>query len=89
MSLRNPASLLIDQNGNPVGVLFDGTAYRLQVQTTVADAEGNAAIIEVEGNRTAQAVSSPQLLAAVESIATKLDTILAQLAEITGEDDPL
>lgn len=33
MTTRNPASILYDGSANPVGVIFDGTIYRLQVES--------------------------------------------------------
>jgi hypothetical protein len=89
MSQRNPASLIIDINGNLVGVLYDGTVYRLQVDTTISDKAGNIAEVEIMGNREGLAVSYPELLASQMRIEAALDKINAQLADITGEDDPL
>ena len=89
MSQRNPASLIIDVDGNLVGVLFDGSVYRLQVDTTISDTSGNIAEVEVMGNREGLAISYPELLASVVRIEAALDKINAQLADITGEDDPL
>lgn len=37
MSADSPAAILFDDLGNPVGVLFDGTVYRLQVQALLTD----------------------------------------------------
>jgi hypothetical protein len=37
MSADSPASILFDELGNPVGVIQDGTIYRLQVQSTLTD----------------------------------------------------
>jgi hypothetical protein len=37
MSADSPVALLYDNLGNPVGVLFDGTIYRLQVQALLTD----------------------------------------------------
>ena len=39
MSQRNPASILLDVNGNLVGVIQDGTVYRLQVEAKIAGRE--------------------------------------------------
>ena len=89
MSQRNPASLLIDVSGNLVGVLYDGSVYRLQVDTTISDASGNIAEVEIMGSREGLAISYPELLAAAVRIEAALDKINAQLAAITGEEDPL
>lgn len=45
--------------------------------------------IEVIGNREAVAVSYPALLAAICRIEEALNKINKQLADITGEEDPL
>lgn len=37
MSNESPAAILFDENGNPVGVIFDGVVYRLQTETTITD----------------------------------------------------
>ena len=89
MSQRNPASLIIDVDGNLVGVLFDGSVYRLQVDTTISDTSGNIADVEVIGTRKALAIEYPELLSAVTRIEEALEKINAQLAEITGDEDPL
>jgi len=36
MSNESPAAILFDELGNPVGVMFDGYAYRLQVEAKLA-----------------------------------------------------
>ena len=89
MSQRNPASLIIDVDGNLVGVLFDGSVYRLQVDTTISYTSGNIADVEVIGTRKALAIEYPELLSAVTRIEEALEKINAQLADITGEEDPL
>jgi hypothetical protein len=89
MSQRNPASILLDVDGNLVGVIQDGTVYRLQVEATVVNSEGSAADIEVMGTREALAVSYPELLSFVSRIEQSLERINAQLATITGNEDPL
>jgi hypothetical protein len=40
MSADSPAALLIDSSGNYVGVLLDGSIYRLQVLGKVTNASG-------------------------------------------------
>ena len=86
---RGPASVIVDEAGNLVGVDYDGTTYRLQVEAVVANGDGDFAGVEVDGTRAAQAVSYPELLSAVESIGDKLDRILGYLATITGDEEPL
>ena len=85
----NPAAILFDSDGNAVGVVQDGAVYRLQVQATVTDGGDGVAALEVDGTRTAQAVSYPELLATAGAILERLDRVCAHLADITGEDDPL
>jgi len=38
---RSPASILYDESGNPVGVILDGSIYRLQVQSRGYDGESD------------------------------------------------
>ena len=86
---RNPASIIMDVNGNLVGVIQDGTVYRLQVEAKLAGTAGETADIETMGNREGLAVSYPEQLKVLERISAQLDIILNQLAEITGEESPL
>ena len=37
---KSPVSILYDESGNPVGVVLDGSIYRLQVQTKVVRVDG-------------------------------------------------
>jgi hypothetical protein len=48
----NPASILYDENGNPVGVILDGSIYRLQTEAKahVHDGSGNAITSKVDGS---------------------------------------
>jgi hypothetical protein len=87
--MRGPARLLIDDQGNPVGVTLDGTVYRLQVQAVVTDSTGATSDLETDGVRVAQAVSYPELLALASGILQRLDQVLAHLAHMNDEDDPL
>ena len=89
MSQRNPASILLDVNGNLVGVIQDGTVYRLQVEAVIANSSGETADIETMGNREGLAVSYPEMLKVLEKISSQLDVALNQLAAITGEESPL
>ena len=87
---RGPASVLVDQSGNLIGVVLDGTTYRVQVEAKiVGGASGISADVVTEGTRNAQSVEYPELLAAVHRIGTQLETVLAQLGAITDEVDPL
>ena len=86
---RNPASILFDSDGNAVGVIQDGAIYRLQVEAVVTDASGKTSNLESDGTRVAQAVSYPELLSAIHRIEEALEKMNAQLADITGEEDPL
>jgi hypothetical protein len=89
MSQRNPASILLDVNGNLVGVMYDGAVYRLQVETLITGPEGSAVSVETMGNREALAVSYPEMLKVLERIDSQLTKLNVQIASITGEDDPL
>lgn len=89
MSQRNPASILLDLNGNPVGVMFDGAVYRLQVEAIVTNPAGASADIEQMGSREALAVSYPEMLTVLERISAQLETLNRQMASITEESDPL
>lgn len=86
---RGPASVLLDINGNPVGVLQDGSVYRLQVEALVTGPGGVSAGIESEGTREALAVSYPEMLHVLERIDAQLARLNAQIATITEEEDPL
>ena len=37
MSNESPASIIYDNLGNPIGVILDGTIYRLQVEAKLTD----------------------------------------------------
>lgn len=89
MSQRNPASILLDIDGNLVGVMYDGVVHRLQVETVVSDPSGASAAIEATGTRLGLAVQYPELLAAVGRLEAALERIHAQLAEITGDEEPM
>lgn len=89
MSQRNPASILLDVNGNLVGVMYDGSVYRLQVEALVTGPGGVSAAIETMGSREALAVSYPEMLKVLERISAQLDRVTAQLATMTDEEDPL
>ena len=38
MTNESPASIIFDTQGNPIGVVLDGTIYRLQVEATISEA---------------------------------------------------
>ena len=64
MSNDSPAAILFDELGNPVGVIFDGTIYRLQTQDTIVDGYGNGPVAVTAPN--APAISSdPALVVAI------------------------
>lgn len=58
-------------------------------RSLIINEEGDISNLEIVGNRQAQAVSYPELLAAVVRIEAALNKINTQLADITGEEDPL
>ena len=63
MSNESPASILFDELGNPVGVIFDGYAYRLQVQTTITD--GVNGPVSITAPNTPATGSDPALVVAI------------------------
>ncbi|MGI0058128.1 MAG: hypothetical protein ACREBJ_00025 [Nitrosotalea sp.] len=63
MSNESPAAILFDEFGNPVGVIFDGTVYRLQVQGTIVDGYGNGPVA-VTPPFTPASASDPALVVA-------------------------
>ena len=87
---RGPARILVDDQGNLVGVLYDGSVYRLQTEGVIADSEsGVLAQVIQSGNRKALSIEYPELLNEVRTLTRKLDTVLAHLAQINDEEDPL
>ena len=84
--INTPASILYDKDGNPVGVLYDGTVYRVQVDTIISDVDGNVADIEQVGNRDALAVEYPMLLKRAEDILGELRIIRRHIQAITEEE---
>lgn len=86
---RSPASVIVDSTGNLVGVVYDGTVYRLQVEATIVNAEGVSADILTQGNLNAQAVESHSATLLLGKILDELGAIRRHLEAITEEDDPL
>lgn len=64
MSSDSPAAILFDELGNPVGVMLDGTVYRLQVETIVTDTSGNGPAA-VKPPNTAAVSADPALVVAI------------------------
>lgn len=90
MSNYNPASILFDQEGNPVGVILDESGnYRLQVQSLISDKNGKEAKIDIEGNRVVLATNDQNLLSVAQKILGELRQVKKHLETITGEEDPL
>lgn len=90
MSNYNPASILFDQQGNPVGVVLDDSGnYRLQVQSLITDKDGEEASIDIQGNRVMLATNDQHLLAVAQEILGELRQVKKHLETITGEEDPL
>lgn len=63
MSNESPAAILFDEQGNPVGVLFDGYVYRLQTQNTIDDGYGHGPVA-VKGPNQAATALDPALVVA-------------------------
>ena len=82
-------AVLYDASGNPIGVIADGSIWRIQAEAKIVGDSGVSADVNTEGARNAQAVEYPELLAAVEKLSAVVQTLASQLATITGEDDPL
>jgi hypothetical protein len=64
MSQDSPASILFDELGNPVGVIFDGTIYRLQTQDIIVDGYGNGPVA-VKPPNTPAVPGDPALVVAI------------------------
>ena len=73
MSADSPASILFDQLGNPVGVIYDVYVYRLQTQSQITDGYGNIAEI-VAGALAVTQLSTNGNITAVAAVNT--DTLL-------------
>ena len=64
MSNESPAAILFNELGQPIGVMFDGYIYRLQVQTTIDDGY-NHGPVAVKGPNQAATVTDPALVVAI------------------------
>lgn len=64
MSNDSPVSVLFNELGNPVGVMFDGYVYRLQVQDIITDGYGNGPVA-VKGPNQPAVASDPALVVSV------------------------
>ena len=64
MSNESPAVILFNENGDPVGVVFDGYVYRLQVQAQFTDGYGNGPAA-VTPPYTAATVAEPGLVVSI------------------------
>jgi len=64
MSNESPASIIFDELGNPVGVIFDGYVYRLQTQTIIDDGYSHGPVA-VKPAFTAATTADPALVVAV------------------------
>jgi len=87
MSNYNPASILYDQNGNPVGVVLDADGnYRLQVDAEISSPTGETANIDITGNRFMLATNDLVARKLLERCASELTKIRKHLASITDEE---
>lgn len=77
-----------DAEGNPVGVVLDGTTYRFAVdaKAQITDAEGGIVDVNTDGSRTALAVAYPELIVMLSRISAQIEKILQHVAIITDED---
>lgn len=91
MSNYNPAAILYDLNGNPVGVVQDADGnFRLQVEAEITSASGQTANIDISGNRFMLATNdlvSRKLLERCVSELTKIRKHLATITEAEWDDD--
>ena len=77
-----------DAEGNPVGVVLDGTTYRFAVdaKAKIVDDDGSVASVTTDGSRTALAVAYPELLVMISRISAQLEKMLQHISLITDED---
>jgi len=77
-----------DAEGNPVGVVLDGTTYRFAVdaKAQITDEDGGIVDVNTEGNRTGLSIEYPELLSMVSRMSAQLEKILQHIAIITDED---
>jgi hypothetical protein len=77
-----------DAEGNPVGVVLDGTTYRFAVdaKAQITDEDGGIVDVNTEGSRTALSIEYPELLSMVSRMSAQLEKILQHVAIITDED---
>jgi predicted SnoaL-like aldol condensation-catalyzing enzyme len=64
MPQESPATILFDEFGNPIGVIFDGVEYRLQTQTTIVDGYGDGPVA-VKPPNTPAVATDPALVVAI------------------------
>jgi hypothetical protein len=64
MSSDSPAAILFNELGQPVGVIFDGTIYRLQTQDIIVDGYGNGPVA-VTPPFTGATTADPALVVAI------------------------
>ena len=64
MANDSPASILFDELGHPIGVLFDGYVYRIQTSSVLTDSNGNGPATVKPAN-TAAVAGDPALVVAI------------------------
>lgn len=94
MANDSPASILFDVNGNPVGVILEGSIYKLQAQITGAAPEGAAIVgnpVQIAGKDTFGKIRTfqvdleggQQLSVKDESSSNMLRLILSELKKVS------
>ena len=80
-----------DAEGNPVGVVLDGTTYRFAVdaKAQITDEDGEIAGVVTSGNRPGLSIEYPELLRLLGRISAQLELMLRHMSIITDEEEPL
>jgi len=80
-----------DADGNPVGVVLDGTTYRFAVdaKAQITDEDGEIAGVVTSGNRPGLSIEYPELLRLLGRISGQLELVLRHMSIITDEEEPL
>lgn len=91
MANDSPASVLVDENGNLIGVELDGAVYRLQTRTKLATGHGLATESKLEAVRALVASIDAKDFATETTQATlatesKLEAVRVILASIDAKD---
>lgn len=72
---RSPASVIVDSSGNLVGVVLDGTTYRLQVDAKLSTGDSDLVVLDATDG-------GPTLTVADESTHVLLRQVLLELRKL-------